>query len=130
MSRRGRGEGTIIPDKERGGFRADISLGFVNGKRIRRTIRAKTQAEGIERLDEARTQARRFDQLGLPHDLTRQTVREYLTYWLEEVVCKQRTPKTYRSYEQQLRLHILPALGDIELRHLRPQHVRALLGEK
>ena len=39
-------------------------------------------------------------------------------------------PKTYQSYEQQLRLHILPAFGDIELRHLRPQHVRALIGDK
>lgn len=40
------------------------------------------------------------------------------------------TPKTYISYEQQVRLHIVPILGDFKLSELRPQHVRALLAEK
>lgn len=130
MAKRARGEGTIIQDKERGGFRAVLSLGFKDGKRLRKIFRASTQAEVLEKLEQARAELRKAQQLGLPPDLDKQTVAQYLHYWLEEVIAKQRTPKTYRSYEQQIRLHIVPSLGEIEVRKLRPQHVRALIGEK
>ncbi|MGA7238580.1 MAG: tyrosine-type recombinase/integrase [Bryobacteraceae bacterium] len=130
MSRRGRGEGTIIADTERGGFRAALSLGWLNGKRKRRVIRGATQAEVIEQLDKAKAEFRKAQQLGLPPDLDKQSVSEYLHHWLDEVVKPRLTPKTHQSYAYQVERHILPSLGEIQLSKLRPQHVRALIGDK
>jgi hypothetical protein len=130
MSRRRRGEGTIIPDIERGGFRAVLSLGSVNGKRKRKIIRGTTQDEAIEKLDQARAEYRKARQLGLRPDLDKQTLNEYFAYWLEEVIRPQRSPSTYLSYADQTRRHILPALGKFQLNKLRPQHIRALIGDK
>jgi len=83
VARRGRGEGTVIPD-ERGGFRGVLSLGKVNGKRRRRIIRAATQAEVITKLEGAKAELRKADQLGLPADFDKQTVAQYLHYWLQD----------------------------------------------
>jgi integrase len=130
MSKRAHGEGTIQPDLVRGGYLAQVSLGYVNGKRIRKTIRAATQAEVLDKLDKARATHKRAEKLGLPADLGKQTVGEYLQFWLEQIVRHESTPKTYISYEQQVRLHIAPLIGHIKLSELRPQHVRAMLAEK
>jgi hypothetical protein len=130
MAKRAHGEGTIHPDLERGGYLAQVSLGYVNGKRVRKTIRAKTQAEVLDKLDKERAKHKRAEKLGLPADLGKQTVGEYLAFWLEQVVRHESTPKTYISYEQQVRLHITPMIGHLKLSELRPQHVRAMLAEK
>jgi hypothetical protein len=38
--------------------------------------------------------------------------------------------KTFRNYEQLLRLHVLTTLGRLKLRDLRRRHIKALLSEK
>lgn len=52
------------------------------------------------------------------------TVEKWITYWLDEVCeLKPSTMYTYRNY---VRTWIVPNLGKIELRKLRPEHVRRL----
>jgi integrase len=60
----------------------------------------------------------------------RTTIADYLTWWLENVIKPTRRPKTYRTYEQQVRLHLIPALGRVELAKLTRQHVQTLLRQK
>lgn len=50
------------------------------------------------------------------------TLREYSTKWLEQR--PDLRPRTVELYEGELRLHILPVLGDLELAKLTPTKVR------
>ena len=54
----------------------------------------------------------------------RQTLQQFLPYWLEDVQKPAVHARTYLRYETQLRLHILPLLGSKELSKLSPQHVQ------
>ncbi|MFZ2172665.1 MAG: N-terminal phage integrase SAM-like domain-containing protein, partial [Rhodococcus sp. (in: high G+C Gram-positive bacteria)] len=49
-------------------------------------------------------------------------LRDYSERWLEERTLK---PRTKSGYAANLRLHINPILGDVELRHITPQTVRS-----
>lgn len=56
-------------------------------------------------------------QTGFHVDPTKMTVREFLEQrWLPTV--KQLSPNTYRNYESDVRLHIIPALGEVQLQKL------------
>ncbi len=59
-----------------------------------------------------------------------QTVAQFFTRWLEDVVKPNRRPRTYESYEEKLRLHVLPELGRISLAKLTPQHLQRLDASK
>lgn len=52
------------------------------------------------------------------------TVEEFLTDWLVQSEPTRR-PTTSVSYERCLRDHVVPSLGDVVLRNLAPDHVRA-----
>ena len=58
---------------------------------------------------------------------TEVTVSAYLTTWLATVSVR---PKTRRCYEQNVRCHLIPALGTIKLTRLQPADIRAMLAEK
>lgn len=51
---------------------------------------------------------------------TKITVEEFIAKWLEEYVKPNLKPKTYRSYEQLSRVHIIPNLGEHLLTRLSP----------
>ena len=57
------------------------------------------------------------------------TVRAYAGRWLRLVAATVKR-KTLRSYEQNLRLHILPALGGVRVAQLRVGLLRSFLLEK
>jgi len=59
-----------------------------------------------------------------------QAHKQYLTRWLEDIVKRKNRPATYRSYEQLVRLHILPAIGEVLLTKVTTQQVRAMLNAK
>lgn len=123
--RRGHGESSITQMAD-GRWQARIDLGYVNGKRKRKAIYGKTRQEVAKKL----TTALHEHQQGLPIDLPRQTVGQFLTHWLANVVRPSVRPKTYASYEQIVSQHLVPGLGHIELRKLAPQQVQQLLNEK
>lgn len=52
----------------------------------------------------------------------RVTLHDYATRWLDERQLLR--PRTRELYEGLLRLHVLPALGDVELGHLAPARIR------
>jgi integrase len=125
MAKRGNNEGSIfrLPD---GRWRATLSVGYRNGKRWRKVYEATLRADVQERLDKAREDQKD----GLPIVTARQTVGQFLSSWLSDVVKPSVKPKTYRTYADLVKIHILPALGRHSLAKLSPQHIRAFLNDK
>ena len=95
------------------------------GKRHVVTCRTHREAEGVQA---EKTLESRQGHL-LPVVDTNITVRGYARRWLG-LVAPTIKPKTRRSYEQHLRIHILPALGAIPITHLRVGPLRSFLLEK
>jgi len=117
--RRGNKEGTIYQRKD-GRWCAQVSL---DGRRL--THYAKTQRECREWLRDIQAQIEE----GLTIDGARASLGEYLEQWLE-VTKQSLRPKTWKQYSQIARQHILPGLGNIRLRDLRPDHVQSLYAAK
>lgn len=109
-----RGAGSITPRDGR--YRA-VWSSTEGGKRIRKsaTFALKGDAEWWLR------QARRT---GSAPDAG-QTVAEYLERWLETK--RGIAASTRLSYENHVRLHIIPVLGDYRLAQLQPRHVEAFV---
>ncbi|MBV9688646.1 MAG: site-specific integrase [Ktedonobacteraceae bacterium] len=92
----------------------------------RRVFYGKTQKEALEKRAKAQSD---LQQGKLPTKLSKQTVAQFLSAWLESIAYNKR-PRTYERYEQIVRLHIVPLLGGIHLQKLTVQHVEAFYGEK
>lgn len=58
------------------------------------------------------------------------TLGEWLDKWLEEYAKPHIRSSTWESYEENIRLHIKPAIGHIELKKLQPSHLQQLYNEK
>jgi integrase len=123
--RRGSGEGTIT-QREDGRWMARIDLGTVNGRRKRLSIYGKTRKEVADKLV---TEQRKVQQ-GLPVAIERQTVEQFLNNWLADVIVGAVRPRTYHSYAQIVRIHLIPALGKHQLTKLAPQNVQALMNAR
>ena len=79
------------------------------GKRPRR--RAASQREAKEKLAE-------LEQLrdkGINLTSKQPTVAEFLQHWLATIVKPHRKPRTYESYDQVVRLYLVPELGKVRL---------------
>jgi integrase len=124
MSKRGQSEGSIYRRKD-GRWAAAVSLGYVAGKLKRKTVYGATRAEVQAKL----TRLLGDKQKGLPVVGERQTVGQFLADWLENWAKPSVRPKTFVSYSDTVRLHIVPAIGRIPLSKLTPQQVQAMLNE-
>jgi integrase len=125
MSKRGNSEGSIFQRGD-GRWCAVIDLGWENGKRKRKSLYAATRKEVAGQLNKALREKAQ----GLPVVVGRQTVAQFLTYWLEHHVRSSVRPRTYESYELLSRVHIVPELGRIPLQQLAPQRIQAFLAAK
>lgn len=123
--KRGSGEGTIVFHKAKKLWYFQVHLGYVDGKRKRKTIYGQTRKEVAEQLKVVL----REQQQGLVAATGKQTVGEHLTKWLLHKKPTVR-PRTYDSYESTVRVHIMPALGKLQLGKLTSDHIAALLDKK
>ena len=123
--KRGSGEGSIYKDKE-GRWRGSVHLGYRLGKRVRKLLSGRTRAEVVRKV----RQVLQSQELGLTLGPERQTVADYLERWLEDVAKPGVRPKTYRTYLDITRQHLIPSLGKRKLVKLAPQDVRRFMGEK
>lgn len=117
--KRGQGEGSISRRKN-GLWSAQVS---VQGKRISKYF--KTQREGLDWLQEMRNQV----QAGLTMTGAQMSLSEYLDQWLGTIRGSVR-PKTLLQYTQIVHGHIIPMLGKIKLKDLRPDQIQALYNMK
>jgi integrase len=119
-TRRGNGEGTI---KERADGRWEAKLSLPGGKR--KSFYGKTRKEAQAALKSALRQLDEGIDLGTPS----QTLAAFLEDWLAVSEARVR-PKTLRTYQDLLRLHVIPTLGGTRLDRLMPAQVAALLRER
>jgi integrase len=118
--KRGNSEGSIAKRKD-GLWEARLTL--PGGKR--KSFYAKTRQEAARKLAEAI----RDKDKGLPVAMDRQTVDQYMQSWMDVMRAKIR-PRTWRRYEQRLRVHVLPTLGSVILTKLSAQNLQSLYAKK
>jgi integrase len=123
--RRGHNEGTII-QRQDGRWCAAMSGGYKDGKLQRKFYYGATRKEVSDKLDEGRENLKK----GIAPVIGRQTLAEYLETWLAECVKPRVRTSTWISYDQQVRVHISPALGHVDLTKLTPQHIQRYMNEK
>jgi integrase len=67
--------------------------------------------------------------VALPVPTERQTVTQFVKHWLENVARPRLRPRSFLTYEQTVRLHILPGIGRHPLQKLTPQHVQQWIND-
>jgi hypothetical protein len=113
--RRANGEGSIYPRKD-GRWEAYISI---SGRR--QFFIGRTHAEAKSKMDEARK-----NQLqGMPLNFERKRFSDFIDDWLASVKTSLK-PRTWSLYEQLMRVHAKPAIGNLRLEKITPQHVQRL----
>ena len=125
MAKRGSGEGSIYKRSD-GRWVGVVDLGWLDGKRNRKSMYAKTRKEVQEKLNKALSS----HQEGQPLPSDRLTVGQFLSSWLEQSVKPKARLSTLESYEEIVRLHIEPNLGKVQLSKLTPMHVTKLVNTK
>ncbi len=115
MPKRGNGEGSIYRRKRDGRWVASVSIA---GKRKVR------YGDSRREVREWLTAALRSQQQGLLMAGPAQTVEHYLNRWLEESVRTSVRPRTYESYDLNVR-RLLPYLGKLRLSALGPAAIQA-----
>jgi len=116
--KRGNNEGSIYK-RNNGTWRAMVT---VQGRRL--TFTAKTKGEGQNwvrgMLDEIDN--------GLTYDNTQVSVEMFMEDWLVSIEPSLRY-NTFKQYSQVTRQHILPVLGNFQLRDLKPEHIQQLYNQ-
>src|SRR5918997_184688 len=92
----------------------------------RKTLYGKTRRE----VDEKLTKAKADRDGGLVFDADNMKVGKYLGRWLTDSVRDTVRPTTFERYEQMVRLHIHPVLGQLKLKNLTPAYVRGHYRQK
>jgi integrase len=118
-SQRGKGEGAIYQDTK-GLWTAVVELPMTEGKRRRKVIRSKDKNTVIRKLTEMKSQLQ--ERGDLPTES--QTVEQWSTYWLENILVKEVRPNTMDNYRTVFRKHINPVIGNVRLDKLTPAHIR------
>ncbi len=90
-----------------------------------RSLYAKTRKEAQERLRVALIDADR----GIRPTNQRTSVAQYLGDWLDSSVRLRCRPRTAESYEETVRRYIVPAIGQVALAKLTPEHVARMLSD-
>lgn len=124
--KRGNNEGSIYRMQD-GRWRAAVTIGKdTNGKPKRKVFTAVTRHQVQDEL----AAGLRDLQLGLLVAPGKQSLGQFLTWWLNEVVKQSARPKTMKFYEFVSRIHLIPGIGGIPLQRLGPQQVQSFLNEK
>ena len=123
--RRGQGEGSIYKRKD-GRWAATLELGYESGKRDRKTLYGRTQAEVLARL----RAAQHGHAQGLPVAQERLTVGAFLRRWLDEAAKPALRPRVFSSYRQIVERHLAPAFGRTPLVKLTPDSIQAYMNRK
>ncbi|HHV58261.1 MAG TPA: site-specific integrase [Firmicutes bacterium] len=96
----------------------------VDGKRL--TFYAKKREDAAAWLNQTLADKQR----GLLVAPTKETFGHWLDVWLTEYAKPHIRPTTYADYESLIRVHLKPALENILLKDLRPEHLQKLYNDK
>jgi integrase len=90
--------------------------------RRRKTVSSRSRNEALRKLRELRAQVA----AGQVPTTSTTTVGKWLDHWLETIAKPNVRPMTYRSYEQVLRLHVKPVIGNTRLGRLTAEDIRVM----
>ena len=119
---RGHGEGSIFYRRDRKQWVAQISL--ENGRT--RQVYRKKREEAADALQEMLYEQKQ----GILATGAKQTLGQYLEFWLENVQKPAIRINHYINTRTIMNLHILPALGRVQLQQLTAQQVQSLYAQK
>ncbi len=105
--KRGHRESTVVQRAD-GSWMGQVSFpNAPDGSRVRKTAYGKTRAEVVKKIKELEA----VRTTGIPLPTKDVTAAMLMTRWLDEIVQPSLKASTYRSYEQMVRVHLLPAFG-------------------
>lgn len=112
--RRGNLEGSIYEDKKGRRWRAEMWMGYRDGKPWRKKFSGATRDEVATKLKRALAMEHH------PEAPERLTLESFLNTWLEDVVKARTRPRTYERYKSKVDLHLIPGIGKVRLQALTP----------
>lgn len=122
MPRRGYGEGSIFKRAD-GVWIGAVEVPTMDGKRRRKTVSSRNRNTVVKRLRELKKDLDTGKLATAPST----TVKVYLDHWLKTVRGPHVRPKTRQWYDDAIRLHIVPYIGNQRLDKLTPEHVRTMV---
>lgn len=124
--RRGHNEGTVT-QRQDGRWMAQVTTGYNSEGKIKRvTYYGKTRGEVVEKMDKARMDLK----TGTYIEPNKITLGDWVLKWVK-IYARQRVCITsYDLYSSIIKLHIVPDIGGIELRKLRPMDIQELYNKK
>ena len=114
------GEGSIYQRDSDDRWVGVIDLGWVGGKRVRKTVTAKTLKELRPKFKALKAQ---IDQGSLPAE---GTVEQWMNHWLDTHVDRKLRPSTAATYRRYVNKWIIPAIGKKRLDKLRGEHLEVI----
>lgn len=119
--RRITGEGSIYQRKSDKRWVGVVDMGWIGGKRVRKTVTAATLKELRPKFDRLKDQVKS----GVADE--NMTVEQWMEKWLRDVAGEKNRPSTLRTYGMYTEKWINPHIGKMKLGKLRPDHVRTLM---
>ncbi len=116
--RRGHNEGSYY-QLPTGRWRAQVSL---EGRRLSKTV--NTRQEAIKWIEETKGQIAR----GLSFAAVRATLEDFMGYYLKSIEAERR-PATWKYYNHVSQDYIIPDLGTIKLKDIRPERIQSFYNE-
>lgn len=104
-------------------IRAHLGTDPATGKR---KYTSQTVTGGKKDANEALTKMLREVDTGTFIEPSRQTVAEYLTFWLDHIERQEVSPRTLDDHRRTLRRYVFPALGHLRLDRLSHQEIQRL----
>lgn len=124
--RRGRGEGAIYKLKHRNLWATIVTIGYDRaGRRKRRYVYGETKKEVQDKLLKLQNDVSK----GTLVNIDKISVGEFLCRWLEDSVKNSVRPSTFARYELVIRKHVIPYIGDIQLKHLSVLHMQSFYSQ-
>lgn len=120
-ARRQQGEGSIYQRSSDGRWVGVVDLGWVSGKRVRKSTTAATLRELRPKMKRLRDS---IESGVIPDDVT---VGQWLDHWMADIAAERVRARTLMEYRAYVRRYLAPAVGSVRLDRLKPEHVRAML---
>ena len=121
--RRSHGEGGLFKRTD-GLWVGSVEIYSADGKRRQKRVYSKSRAEAMRKLKELKAKV----EGGLVVITGKDTLSDWLDRWLS-IRKPHLTQSTYQFYEEAIRLHINPVIGNVRLDRLTAQHLEYAIGE-
>ncbi len=120
-------------DKRSGGYRIRVYRTDANGKRVNATMTYVPKEKSPSKIEkEVQKVALDFEKRvkdGLYYDGEKMTFAQYAPIWREQWAVNNLTQRGLESYEDALRLRVVPAIGNIAIGQIRPTHIQSIVAD-